>query len=333
MRRRDLIALVAGAATLWPLATSTQPAKRHRIAIVTSVIPAYLISEDSGDSASRLLFRELRRLGHVDGGDMVVERYSAEGHPERLSALAREVVSHAPELIVAGGGPVAEALAAATTTIPIVAIFTGALKTGLVASLARPGSNITGVSVDTGIEIVGKRLQMLKEAVPAAQKVGYIELGGLYETAVGPVLADASQKLGISVVVIPLRESTRDEYLRIFTEMAEHRIDAVLIGDQGEALAYRQLIVELAQKHRLPTMCAATDFVDVGGLMAYAADPDAVFRAMADDVHQILAGTKPETIPVVQPTKFEFSVNLNTAAALGLVVPPALLAAANRVIE
>jgi putative ABC transport system substrate-binding protein len=333
MRRRDLIALAAAAITFRPLATSTQPAKRRRIAIVTSAIPADLISEDSGDNASRLLFRELRRLGHVDGGDMFVERYSAEGHPERLSALAREVVSHAPELIVASGGPVAEALAAATTTIPIVAIFTSALRAGLVASLARPGSNITGVSVDTGIEIIGKRLQMLKEAAPAAQKVGYLELGGLSETAAGQVLADASQKLGISVVVIPLRESTRDEYLRIFAEMAAHRIDAVLISDQGEALAYRQLIVEMAEKNRLPTMCATADFVDVGGLMAYAADPDAVFRAIADDVHQILAGKKPETIPVVQPTKFELSVNLNTAAALGLVVTPALLAAANRVIE
>ena len=333
MRRRDLIALVAGAATLWPLATSTQPARPRRLSIVTSVVPAYLISENSGDNASRLLFRELRRLGHVEGGDMVVERYSAEGHPERLSALAREVVSHAPELIVAHGDRVAEVLAGATATIPIVAIFTGALRTGLVASLARPGSNITGVSVDTGIEIVGKRLQMLKEAVPAAQKVGYLELGGSYETAAEPVLAYASQKLGISVMVIPLRESTRDEYLRIFAQMTEHRIDAVLISDQGEALAYLQLIFELAQKNRLPTMCAAADFVDVGGLMAYAADPDAVFRVMADDVHQILAGTKPETMPVVQPTKFELSINLNAAAALGLVFPPTLLAAANRVIE
>ena len=333
MRRRDLIALAAGAIALRPLATSAQPARPHRIAIVTSVVPAYLISENSGDDASRLLFRELRRLGHIEGRDMIVERYSAEGHPERLTALAREVVSHAPELIVAGGGPVAEALAAATTTIPIVAVFTSALRAGLVASLARPGSNITGVSVDTGMEIVGKRIQMLKEVVPAAQKVGYIELSGSPETTAGPVLADASQKLGISVVVIPLRESTRDEYERIFAEMADHRIDAVLISDQGEALAYRQLIVELAQKNRLPTMCASADFVDVGGLMAYAADPEAVFHAIADDVHQILTGTKPERIPVVQPTKFEFSVNLNAVQALGLIIPPALLAAADRVID
>jgi ABC-type uncharacterized transport system substrate-binding protein len=333
MRRREVIAILGVAAVGWPLAGRTQPAKLRRIAIVTSIIPAYLMSEDSGDNASRLLFRELRRLGHVDGRDMIVERYSAEGHPERLSDVAREVVSRAPKLIVAGGGPVAQACAAATTTIPIVAIFSDAVRTGLISSLARPGSNITGVSVDTGIEIVGKRLQLLKQAVPAAQKVGYLELSGLSETTAGPVLADASQKLGSSIVVFPLRESSRDEYQRIFAEMAEHKIDAVLISDQGEPLAYRQLIVELAQKNHLPTMCAAADFVDVGGMMSYAADPEAVFRAIADDVHQILAGTKPESIPVVQPTKFELSINLNTVQALGLVVPPALLVAADRVID
>lgn len=332
MQRRTFMILLGGAAT-WPAASRAQPVRPRRISIVTSVVPAYLISEDSGDNASRLLFRELRRLGHVDGRDIIVERYSAEGHPERLPPLAREVVSHAPEVIIAGGGPVAQALAAATTTIPIVAIFPDAVRIGLVASLARPDSNITGVSVDTGIEIVGKRLQMLKEVVPAAQKVGYIEASGLSETAAGPVLADVGRKLGISVVVSPLRESTRVEYERVFAEMAEHGIDAVLLSDQGEALAYRQLIVELAEKNHLPTMCAAADFVDVGGLMAYAADPEAVFRAIAADVHQILAGMKPEVLPVVQPTKFEFSVNLNTAAALGLVIPLVLLATADRVIE
>lgn len=335
MQRREVIAILGGAVLGWPLAGRTQPVQRRRIAIVSSVIPAELISEESGDNASRLLFRELRRLGHVDGRDLMVERYSAEGHPERLLALAREVVLHAPELILAGGGPVAQACAAATTTIPIVAIFPDAVRSGLIPSLARPGSNITGVSVDTGIEIVGKRLQLLKQAVPAAEKVGYLELAGLIpETTAGPVLAYAGRTLGIAIVVIKLRQESRDEYARIFAEMVgEHRIDAVLISDQGEALAYRQLIVGLAQKNRLPTMCAASDFVDVGGLMAYAADPEGVFRAVADAVHQILAGAKPQTIPVVQPTKFELSINRNTADALGLVVPPALLAAADRVIE
>ena len=318
-----------GLAPAW----AQQPAKPHRIAIVSSVIPAFLIREDSGDGASRMLFQELRRLGHVEGKDLVVERYSAEGHPERLSALAIEVVAHAPELIIAQGGPLAQAFAAATTVIPIVGIFPDAVRSGLVRSLARPGSNITGVSVDAGVEIVGKRLQMLKEAVPGAKKFAYLELSGSRGTTVDQILANASQRLGISITVVPLREATRGEYQRVFAEIAEHGIDAVLLSDQGEALAYRRLIVELAQKSRLPTMCAAADFVEVGGLMAYAADPVATFRAVADDVHQILAGTKPEMIPVVQPARFEFSINLNTAETLNLNLPPALLAAADRVID
>jgi putative ABC transport system substrate-binding protein len=331
VKRRDFAAglLLAAAAPAW----AQQPAKQHRIAIVTSVIPAHLISETGGDEASRLLFAELRRLGHVEGGNLIVERYSAEGHPERLSVLAGEVVARTPDLIIAGGGPVAQAFVAATGTIPIVAVFADPVRNGLVASLARPGSNITGVSVDAGVEIVGKRLQMLKEAVPAALRVAYLEVSGSPETAAGPVLADAGRRLGIAVIVMPLREANRAEYERAFAEMAQQRIDALLISDQGEALAYRQLIVELAEKYRLPTMCAALDFVEVGGLMAYAADPAAVFRGIADNVHQILNGAKPGIIPVVQPTKFEFLINLNTAQALNLVIPPVLLAAADRVFE
>src|SRR5438045_6157070 len=127
--------------------------------------------------------------------------------------------------------------------------------------------------------------------MPADQKIAYLELRRSSETTAGPVFADAGQKLGISVVVIPVRESSRDEYHRIFAEMVEHRMDAVLISDQGEALAYRQLIVELAQKNHLPTMCAAADFVDVGGLMADAAVPEAVFRVVVDYVNSMLAGT------------------------------------------
>lgn len=331
MRRRDLVAavLVAAITPVW----AQQPAKQHRIAIVTSVIPAFLIREDSGDDTSRLLFKELRRRGHVEGGDLVIERYSAEGHPERLPALAAEVAAKAPDVIIAASGPVAQAFAAATTSIPIVALFPDPVRSGLVANLARPGRNITGVSVDAGVEIVGKRLQMLKEAMPAAKKVAYLELSGSPEASAAPILAEASQRLGISITVTALRESTRAEYEHVFAEIVQQQIDAVLISDQGEALAYRQLIVELARDKRLPTMCAAADFADFGGLMAYAADPVATFRAVADAVHQILNGTKPGVIPVVQPSRFEFSINLNTAEALKLDLPPALLAAADRVIE
>jgi putative ABC transport system substrate-binding protein len=332
MRRRGVIAgllLAAAARSAW----GQTPAKQHRIAIVTSVIPAYLISETGGDSASRLLFAQLRRSGHVEGRNLVVERYSAEGHPERLPDLARAVVASNPDLIVAAGGPVAHAFAAATGSIPIVATFADPVKSGLVASLARPGSNITGVSVDAGIEIVGKRLQLLKEAVPTATKVAYLDVSGSPDGAVAPILAEASRMLGISLIVLPLRESTPPEYERVFGEMVKQRMDAMLVSDAGEPLAFRQLIAQLAEKNRLPTMCAALDYVEVGGLMAYAADPTAVFQRVADDVHQIFSGAQPADIPIIQPTKFELVINLITAKALNLTPSPTLLAAADGVIE
>jgi putative tryptophan/tyrosine transport system substrate-binding protein len=138
-----------------------------------------------------------------------------------------------PDLIVAAGGPVAQACAAVTASIPIVATFADPVKSGLVASLARPGSNITGVSVDAGIEIVGKRLQFLKEAVPSASTAAYLDVSGSAPGAVGPVLAEASRRLGISVIVTPLRESIPAEYERVFAEIAQQRIDTILVSDQG----------------------------------------------------------------------------------------------------
>ncbi len=331
MRRRDFTAglLLAATAPAW----AQEPAKQHRIAILTSVIPADLISETGGDGNSRLLFAALRRLGYVEGRNLVVERSSAEGYPERLLGLAREVADRKPEVIIATGGLAAHAAVAATSTIPIVATFADSVNSGLVQSLARPGSNITGVSVDTGVEIAGKRLQLLKEAAPAAIKAAYLDVGLSPESAVLPILAGASRQLGITLTVIPLQESTRDQYQRAFAEMAKQQIDAILIADGGESLAFRQLIAELAVQHRLPTMCAALDYVQVGGLAAYAADPTAVFERVADDVHQIFNGTAPGVIPIIQPTKFELVINLRTAEALNLTLSPTLLASADGVIE
>lgn len=243
------------------------------------------------------------------------------------------VVASNPDLIVAAGSPMAHAFAAATSSIPIVATFADPVKSGLVPSLARPGSNITGVSVDAGIEIVGKRLQLLKEAVPSATKVAYVEVSGVLGSGFAPVLNEASQRLGVSLIVIPLPESSPPAYQRAFAEMVEQRIDAMLVSDGGEPLAFRHLIAQLAEKNHLPTMCAALDYVEVGGLMAYAANPTDVFKRVAENVHQIFSGTPPSLIPIIQPTKFEFLINLRTAQALDLTLSPTLLAAADGVIE
>src|ERR1700719_3438755 len=170
MKRRQFIAAL-GSAAAWPLAArAQQPATRHRIAIFHPAIPATLLTETGGGSAWRAFFGELRRLGYVEGENLIVERYSAEGHHERYADLAREIVTRNPDLIVTGTNPVVIAFAEATSTIPLVAFMLDPLKATLVTSLARPGGNLTGVTLDAGIEIWGKRLELLREAVPSTAK-------------------------------------------------------------------------------------------------------------------------------------------------------------------
>src|SRR5437763_6124117 len=168
MRRRKFISLLIGAATAWPLtARAQQPATQPRIAIFHPAIPTTLLTETGGGSAWRAFFGELRRLGYLEGGNLIIERYSAEGHHERYADLVREIVARKPDLIVTGTNPVVVAFTAATSTIPIIAFMLDPLKAGLVTSLGRPGGNVTGITLDPGIEIWGKRLEMLKEAGPA----------------------------------------------------------------------------------------------------------------------------------------------------------------------
>src|SRR5216684_6064436 len=175
MKRREFIALLGGAAAAWPLTTRAQlPATRHRIAIFHPAIPTTLLTETGGGSAWRAFFAELRRLGYVEGENLIIERYSAEGHHERYADLAREIVTRNPDVIVTGTNPVVIAFKTATSTIPVVAFMLDPLHAGLVSSLGRPGGNLTGVTLDAGIEIWGKRLQMLKEAIPSTTKAAFL---------------------------------------------------------------------------------------------------------------------------------------------------------------
>jgi putative ABC transport system substrate-binding protein len=331
MRRRDFAIGLPIAAIVWP-ASAQQPEKQHRIAIVTSVIPAVLMTEESGDAGAHALFEELRRLGHVEGQNLVVERYSAEGHPERLPQLAGEVVGRNPDLIFAAGDPVVAAFVAATHSIPIVVSTSDPLRSGLVGSLRHPGGNVTGVSVDAGLEILGKRLQMLKEAAPLASKVVYLDVSASVQDASVQELRTASRQLGISVNVITLQGSNPAEYQRVFAEMVREQAEAILVSEGGEPLAYRQLTAELAERNSLPTMCSALDYVQMGGLMAYAAVPTDLFRQIANTIHQILNGAKASDIPIYQPTRFELWINLKTAETLNLTISPVLQAAADKLI-
>ena len=196
MRRRKFIMLAGGAAA-WPVAArAQQPVTQHRIAIFHPAIPTTLITETGGGSAWPAFFAELRRLGYIEGENLIVERYSAEGHHERYAELAREIVTRNPNLIVTGTNPVVIAFTAATKTIPVVAFMLDPLKAGLVTSLARPGGNLTGITLDAGIEISGKRLQMLKEAIPSATKAAFLGMRERVGRFFGQVLAGCRRPVG-----------------------------------------------------------------------------------------------------------------------------------------
>ena len=332
MRRRDFtVGVLLAVATR--SARAEQRGTPPRIAIFHPAIPTTLLTETGGGSAWPAFFKELRRLGYVEEQNLLIERYSAEGHHERYAELVREIVTRNPDLIVTGTNPVVIAFKAATNTIPVVAFMLDPLEAGLVTNLARPGGNLTGITLDAGIEIWGKRLELLKEAVPSTAKVAFLGMRGGWEGSSGQFLRDASSRLGISLMSMVPNAGTPTEIERVFAAMAQQKPDAVLVSGEGDLYAHRQLIVELAEKNHLPTMCPYRDHVDAGGLMAYTVDLAELLRHLAADVHQILKGTKPGDIPIYQATKFELFINLKTAKALGLTLPPALLSRADEMIE
>jgi putative ABC transport system substrate-binding protein len=296
-------------------------------------IPTNLQTETGGGSAWRAFFGELRRLGYVEGGNLVIERYSAEGNHDLYVPLAREIVSRSPELIVTGTNPVVAAFGAETRTIPIVAFMLDPLKAGLVTSLSRPGGNLTGITLDAGVEIWGKRLELLREAIPGTTRAAFLGMRQGWEGSSGQVLQDAAARLGISLSFMLPPQGTPSEIERAFAAMSEQRPDAVLVSGEGDLYANRNLIVELADKYRLATMCPYRDYVDAGGLMAYTVDLAELLRHMAGEVHEILNGANPGDIPIYQPKKFELLINLRAARKFDLTIPPTLLARADEVIE
>jgi len=329
MRRRDftigvLLATAVGAAQ------AQEPAKHHRIAVIAAGPVARI--RDPGVRPFRAFFEELRRLGDVEGQNLTIDGYSGGGHPEAYADVAREVVSRNPDVIVASTDPIARAVRAAAGTTPIVWIGGDPIQAGFARSFAHPGGNITGVTTYAGAEIWGKRLQILKEAVPAASKAAYLTMR-ISQAPEGQQLLEAGRRLQMSVIELPLDEATATAIERAFSEIVQRQSDAMIVNSIGILLPYRQLIVELAAKSRLPAIYPWRDYVEAGGLMAYASDDRELWRRIAEDVHEVLNGAKPGDIPIYQPTKFELVVNLKTADVLGLTLPATLLGRADEVIE
>jgi putative ABC transport system substrate-binding protein len=326
MKRREFM-LAIGGAVAGPLIARAQPtAKTWRIGVLETISP------DLNAKNIEALKRGLRDLGYVENQNYVLEYRSADGDSERFPALADELVRLRVDLIVTRGTPAARAAKSATESIPIVMAAIGEpLGMGVVASLARPGGNVTGLSGFV-TELAGKRVELLKELRPGTSIAGFFS--NMANPVVPPqweVTRKAAQALGIEVSLLDVRST--DDIPAAFETAVARRVEALLFGIEAVVQANRQLIADLAARYRLLSIYPSREFVEAGGLMAYGVNyPDLYFRA-AFLIDKIFRGANPGDLPVEQPTKLEFIVNLKAAKAIGLTVPPLLLARADEVIE
>ena len=334
MRRREFIAGLLFVATAGR-ARAQKPEKVHRIAFVHPAMPVATLKA----SPYQAFFDELGRFGYVEGRNLTVELFSGEGKREHFAALVRDVVRLKPDAILTSGLSMARSFKSATSAIPVVALMGDPVRAGLVASLARPGANLTGVSIDAGMDpegmdVYGKRLELLKEAVPGLARMSYLASRREWQGIQGQAAREAAHRAGVSLVGSLVDDPMHEvEYRRAFASISQEGVDAMLVSVDSANFSNRRLIAELAQKARLPTMFAWRESVEVGGLMAYAVDLRELWRHAARQIDQILKGASPGQIPVYQVTKFELVVNLKTAKALGLTLPPGILVAAAEVIE
>jgi putative ABC transport system substrate-binding protein len=335
MRRRDFISLLGGAAVAWSLAAAAQQSTNSkRLAFFSPSEPSADLHEHSESKRSRAFFAELRRLGWIEGHNLKVESYGREQNTSGPEALATEVVRSNPDVIfsIAPGPVIFKKL---TSRIPIVVITGDPVKQGLAESLAHPGGNFTGASVDAGLSIHGKRIALLREMVPTMSKLGCLALRLQWNGPItGPAIRAAAETAGLPLAVSLLEIGTSEADVRAAVEsISRDGANAVLVLESPETFQNGTLIAKLVGDAKLPVIFSFTESVEAGGLMAYSFDLIELYKRVANNIDAILRGAKPGDIPIYQVTKFELSINLKTAKQLGLSVPPALVASADKVIE
>jgi putative tryptophan/tyrosine transport system substrate-binding protein len=326
MQRREFITLIGGAAVAWPLALRAQPA-----------LPVVgFIRDGSADASARQVaaFRKgLNETGYVEGQNVTVEYHWLEGQYDQLPALLADLIRRRVAVIATPGGVPTLAAKAATATIPIVfSVGEDPVKLGLVASLARPGGNVTGINIFLQ-EAVAKRLRLLHELVPKAVRIAVLINPGnvsVAETTVREVQKAApTMKLQIQI----LKATTISEIDAAFATLARERLDALLVAGDTFLISRRVQIATLTARDRIPAAYTVREPVEAGALMSYGTDLADSFRQLGVYTGRILKGAKPADLPVLQSTKFEFVINLTTAKALGLAIPPGVLSIADEVIE
>jgi putative tryptophan/tyrosine transport system substrate-binding protein len=323
MERREFVALLGGAAAAaWPLAGRAQQSKVARIGTL------YIGLADS-ESFKKELQEGLRELGYVEGQNIALEFRSAEGKLERLPELAAELVRLKVDVIVALYVPSALAAKQATREIPIVIVAADPVETGIVAGLARPGGNITGVSLMSAV-MIGKCVELFRDMLATTRQIAVLTNSA--DPLFAKLVVDEAERAGsiTGIKVQPIMVRGPDEELdAAFAAIKRGQADAVVI--QGSLSTKR--VADLALEHRVPAASTTRAFVDAGGLMSYGADGPALFRLGAKFVHRVLQGRQPNDLPIEQPTKFELAVNLKTAKAMGLAIPESFLLRADALIE
>ncbi len=327
MKRRELITLLGGAAAAWPLGVRAQHAgKVWRIGVLETTSPA--LNAANFDA----LRRALRGFGYIEGQNLIIEYHSADGQVDRFPELAFELVRAQVDVIVTRGTRAVVAAKTATTTIPVVMAASGEpLTSGVISGLARPGGNVTGLSAFTN-ELIPKRIELLSELVSGLARIAFLQdMANPVAPSQWEELKAAAISLRIEPLLLDVRKS--EDVTRAFEVAGVQRVNALAVGNDTVTHANRSQIVQLAAQNRLPVIYATREFVDAGGLMTYGVSYSDLYRRAAMYVDKIFKGAKPADLPVEQPTKFELIINLKAATAIGLDVPPTLLARADEVIE
>jgi putative ABC transport system substrate-binding protein len=328
MRRRDFITLLGGAVAAWPIAARAQQAGMPLVAFVSGRAQG---ESERHEAAFR---KGLNGTGFIEGQNVTVEYHWLNGQYDKVPSLIPDLIRRHPAVLaMPSGTPAPIAAKAATSTLPIVfGVADDPVKLGLVASLARPGGNATGINFLT-VELAAKRLGLLHELVPKASRIGVLVNPANATNAESTLrdAADAARTLQMQVQV--LRAATIPEIDAAFAALVRERADALFVGPDAYLSSRRVQLATLAARFAMPTAFGSRDFVEAGGLMGYGTDVVDAYRQVGDYVGRILKGAKPADLPVLQPTKFELVLNLTTARMLGLAVPPDMLTIADEVIE
>ena len=323
MRRREFISLIGGAAAAWPFSAQAQQGQIHRIGV---------LSQDLQPGLLETFRDELQKRGYVEGNNVKIELRNAGGHNERLPALAEELLKLKVDVIVAVNTPAAQAAKKATKTVPVVMMrVADPVRSGLVASLARPGGNVTGLSFMP--EALGpKGVELLHEMLPKITRIAALYQGNNPGAVI--IIDDVQRKgeqIGLNFVRLPVKGE--HDLTGAFETAAKAKAEALFVMDDGAMTEQRQTILELAAKHRLPVVSIYRDFAKSGGLIAYGPNLDVVYRRAAVYVDKLIKGAAAPSLPVEQPVNFYLAVNLKAAKALGLTIPSSILVRADELIE